>query len=86
MDVILVEAAFYILDHETRLAYLRISNHADFDHDAVLLLVIFHQRVGVLSAWAGHQRGRSWGCRIGHCWPKWDKELVAVGLARLEDR
>ena len=34
LDVILVEAALDILDHETGLSYLRVSNHADLDYDA----------------------------------------------------
>lgn len=34
LDIVLVEAAFDVLDHETRLSYLRVSNHSNFDDDA----------------------------------------------------
>ena len=34
LDVILVEAALDVLDHQTRLANLGVTDHADFDDDA----------------------------------------------------
>lgn len=35
LDVVLVPAALDVLDHERRLANLRIAHHADLDHDVV---------------------------------------------------
>jgi hypothetical protein len=32
LDIVFVEASLDVFDHETRLAYLRVSNHPDFDH------------------------------------------------------
>lgn len=34
LNVVLIEAALHVFDHETRLAYLRIADHADFDDNA----------------------------------------------------
>lgn len=53
LDIIFVETALHVLDHETRLAYLRIPDHPDFDDHAILLLVVFEQGVRTLTAGAG---------------------------------
>lgn len=34
LDIILVKTTFDVFHHETCLSYLRVSNHADFDHHA----------------------------------------------------
>ena len=52
LDIIFIETTLHILDHETRLAYLRIPDHSDFDDHAVLLLVVFEQGVRTLTAGA----------------------------------
>lgn len=53
LDIIFIETALHILDHETRLAYLRVSNHSDFYDHTILLLVVFEQWMRALAAGAG---------------------------------
>lgn len=57
LDIVFIETALDILDHEARLAYLRIPDHSDFDNHAVLLLVVFEHGVRILATGAG-QCGR----------------------------
>ena len=61
LDIVLVPAALDVLDHEGRLADLRVANHADLDDDVVAAV---GRLVGALPVVAGVRLGRR-GVRVG---------------------
>lgn len=74
LDVVLVPAALDVLDHERRLANLRIAHHADLDHDVVAavglvaragpVVVVRRRRVREAAGRSGQRRGASDGRRL----------------------